>query len=406
MLTIDTANSCRICMISTCQLESIFLTQDGRSTSEIVTEISGVNIDRNDGLSKKICEECKGKALELSAFRQLCIDSDETVRYNLFLAEQSEGECIGESQNDNEFESVNEDLEMLQLDDDEDDDDEEECFIEEDVDLKIEDNPNILEIFIDADTMDKSLDDEPERNSKHPEHEKIVVIERVDSKNRIKPKYSYDTHEDLTEKMREAHFAKEQMKKHKCPYCYKCFMFPSKVNRHIAAVHRNMNEPKKVIKKNHNCHICGKAFVSQFKVKRHMVVHDTELKTGLQKNWSKNYFLCETCNRKFHTRTTFDRHTMICSMLIKSTITRSADYEYICVICSDTFKAHDDMIDHMRGNHEQTAEHHCQLCNEFVGSLQEIVKHGKYHEENATHKCCVCKKFFPNGDEIMMHLLR
>lgn len=116
-----------------------------------------------------------------------------------------------------------------------------------------------------------------------------VVIERFESKsNKSNPDILNLPSDELTQKMREAHFAKEQQKKHKCPHCDKFFMFPSKVVRHVNAVHRNLEEPKKNIRKNHLCNICGKAFVSQFKVRRHMVVHDTELKM-VRKIWIETF---------------------------------------------------------------------------------------------------------------------
>jgi hypothetical protein len=34
--------------------------------------------------------------------------------------------------------------------------------------------------------------------------------------------------DEVAQKMKAAHLAKEQLKKHKCPYCEKTFMFPSK----------------------------------------------------------------------------------------------------------------------------------------------------------------------------------
>lgn len=73
MLTLDCENSCRICLIESDKLCSIFENsnqQDNRSLSEIISEISGVQIDQNDKLSKKICNECRLKALELIAFKQ------------------------------------------------------------------------------------------------------------------------------------------------------------------------------------------------------------------------------------------------------------------------------------------------------------------------------------------------
>ncbi|XP_070495595.1 zinc finger protein 808-like isoform X2 [Chironomus tepperi] len=367
MLTLDTDNSCRICMAENTKLESIFDQHNDRQISEIIMEISGIKIEETDSLSKKICEDCRTKVIDFSAFRQLCIDTDDTVRYNILLAEQTES--LVEVDDHVIEENINQY--------------EEECFIEENIDISQDGNTEYMETLV---------NDDEESSDKITE---AIILEES----------SQDINNELTQKMREAHYAKEQLKKHKCPFCTKSFLFPSKVTRHVAAVHKNLNEPKKNIKKNHTCPICGKAFVSQFKVRRHMVVHDTELKTGLQKNWSRNYFLCETCNRKFHTQTTFDRHILICDLLLRSTLGRPENYQFICVICSELFFDHDEMADHMKNLHDQHADHTCQLCS-FTGSLQEIIKHGRYHEENVTYHCCICEKTFPNGDEIIMHLLR
>lgn len=70
MLTLDCENSCRICLIESDKLSGIFEIQDERKLNEIIMEICGVDISIEDKLSKKICKECKLKALELSAFRQ------------------------------------------------------------------------------------------------------------------------------------------------------------------------------------------------------------------------------------------------------------------------------------------------------------------------------------------------
>lgn len=139
-----------------------------------------------------------------------------------------------------------------------------------------------------------------------------------------------------------------------------------------------------------------------------MVVHDTELKTGLQKNWTRNYLKCDNCMRKFHTKTTFERHTIICEMLLSSDIKRPQNHEYKCVMCMDIFKSHDEMVDHMRSIHHQETDQQlaCMLCSNFTGIAADMIRHGRYHEENATYKCSECKKYYPNGDEIISHLLR
>lgn len=168
-------------------------------------------------------------------------------------------------------------------------------------------------------------------------------------------------------------------------------------------MHKNLEQPKKTIKKNHFCEICGKAFVSQFKVRRHFVVHDTELRTGLQKSWKRNCLSCELCQKIFHNQTTFERHKLICDLLRKSLIDRPEDYEYICSVCARIYATHDEMMGCLK-THPLQKEPACVMCPGI--DIQDIVKHCRNHDENATHKCCICEKLFPSGDEITIHLLR
>lgn len=284
---------------------------------------------------------------------------------------------------------------------------EEESYLEEDP--EINDDSEKYEIYQIEDMDDDDDETMSEIKASITQNRMMLVEEDSNDSRALNCQYQYDSTDDLTQKMRAAHYAKEQLKKHKCPYCTKSFLFPSKVNRHVLAVHKDLKQPKRSIKKNHCCHICGKAFVSKFKVRRHMVVHDTELKTGLQKNWTRNFLLCQKCMRKFHTKVTYNRHTIICEMLMKSEIPRTKNYDYSCVICLETFKKHDDMADHLKKMHNldrDDADVQCQLCKEFTGNIIDMVRHGRYHEENATYKCNECGKFFPNGDEIISHLLR
>lgn len=81
-MSIDPANSCRICMISNCSLTSIFQTHNKTPISEIINIISGIVIKNDDSLSKKICEECKLESIKLLALRKICIDSDSIMRRN------------------------------------------------------------------------------------------------------------------------------------------------------------------------------------------------------------------------------------------------------------------------------------------------------------------------------------
>lgn len=217
MLTLDTDNSCRICMTENTKLLSIFSKHNDRQVSEIVIEISGIKIEESDLLSKKICEDCKVKVIDFSAFRQLCIDTDDTVRYNILLAEQTESlvEVDDQAIEENNITEC-----------------EEECFIEEDIDICQEENSEYMEVLVhdDEESNDKITEaivlEESSQDINTKENE--IVIERVDSKSNIVSNYVFESSDELTQKMREAHYAKEQLKKHKCPFCTKSFLFPSK----------------------------------------------------------------------------------------------------------------------------------------------------------------------------------
>lgn len=234
MLTLDTDNSCRICMTENTTLLSIFSKHNDRQVSEIVTEISGIKIEDSDLLSKKICEDCRAKVIEFSAFRQLCIDTDDTVRYNILLAEQTESlvEVDDQAIEENNITEC-----------------EEECFIEEDIDISQENNSEYMEVLVhdDEESNDKITEaivlEESSLDMNSKENE--IVIERVDSKSNIIANYVFESSDDLTQKMREAHYAKEQLKKHKCPFCTKSFLFPSKgmlkISLNILKLMKNLN---------------------------------------------------------------------------------------------------------------------------------------------------------------------
>lgn len=217
MLTLDTNNSCRTCMIGGTKLISIFSKHNDRQISELVTEISGVKIDEKDSLSKKICEDCRTKVINFFAFRQLCIDTDDTVRYNILLSEQTESLELDEQVLLNNEESA-----MAEC--------EEECYIEEDV--AVHDDEEYMEVLVDDESQDKGTETVilEQTTATVGSNENTVIIERKYSKSNNKLNYTFDSSDELTQKMKEAHFAKEQMKKHKCPFCPKTFLFPSKGN--------------------------------------------------------------------------------------------------------------------------------------------------------------------------------
>lgn len=233
-MDITIENSCRCCLMSLSAhtVVGIFEEYDGRPISELIKEISGVHIESSDLLSKKVCSDCESKTLEFHAFRQLCIDSDDTVRYNLLLSDDSDF-------ND----PIISDETLKKVDDEshveeyfiEDDSVEHTNYKQENIEYEeqfAKDDGNLADhIFANIETSDEDSDFDKNIvviEKVDMEKKNSVVIERVDTRLSTANSLVFEPGEDLTEKMRLAHFAKEQQKKHKCPHCDKYFMFPSK----------------------------------------------------------------------------------------------------------------------------------------------------------------------------------
>lgn len=226
-------NTCRVCL-SSYNLTGIFQKHEGMLISEMITEISGLKVEKSDLLSKKICKECKSKTIEFYAFRAMCIDSDYTVRFN--IADENDVVIDGSETHSEETAKKSADDDLTHLD---------EYFIEDEESVthsefqeQIDQDQHTIvfddELFVHNDDDDddhhiladvESVESSSEANANA---RSMVVIERVDSKLSAANSIILEPSDELTTKMREAHFAKEQQKKHKCPHCDKYFMFPSK----------------------------------------------------------------------------------------------------------------------------------------------------------------------------------
>lgn len=363
MEILDFETSCRVCLISEVETRSIFEVHEDRPLSDIIKEWTGVKIEPDDGLTKQICENCRTKVIELTEFRQLCINSDDTLRYNILLDDNKEG-SVGEF-------IVEVEEEHLQT-------------FEEIIEETIEAEPDAVVVeFVVAEETEEYVESENENES---------GLKNDD--------------DEITAKMKEVHAEKESRKKHPCPHCDKTFQYPSKVQRHIQAVHKDPLKQKKVIIKKHPCSVCNKFFISQFKVRRHMRLHENELETGLQKRWTKGFKRCSECDLKFHAQTTFDRHKLICDLVPSSRIERTKGHKYVCVICLKNFETHETMYEHMKC-HASMKSFSCRLCDfRKTKAIRDIRKHGRNHNENVAYQCSVCNKICGNGEEIVTHLLR
>lgn len=82
--SIDVGSSCRTCLLTSQSLEPLFETLfENTPLSQIVTQLSQIEIDFNDKLSHRICELCVANAINAYKFQQMCISNDLRVRQSL-----------------------------------------------------------------------------------------------------------------------------------------------------------------------------------------------------------------------------------------------------------------------------------------------------------------------------------
>lgn len=235
---LDTDNSCRVCLTSgNGNLVSLFDPDEDPQIVEILKIVASVKIVLNDSLSQKICLECRTKAIDAYSFRLMCIDSDESVRYHIALqqTQDEEDNVIFEEEEEEqcmEFDAgyVMKDFKIdpdaIVENDGEDLDQYEELMVKSEIDQETNTQTFVELVQEVIDEEDHSIESDSANDTTG------IQIRTSDKKFIIKVDTEFivdgEPLDEITQRMREAHFAKEQQKKYKCDYCDKYFMFPSK----------------------------------------------------------------------------------------------------------------------------------------------------------------------------------
>lgn len=237
---LDTDNSCRVCLSSGNEnLVSLFDPDDDPQVFEVLKIIASVKIELNDSLSQKICFECKTKAFDAYSFRTMCLDSDESVRYHIALqqTQDEEDNVIFEEEEEEEEQCMEFEtgfvMKDFKIDPDaivdnegEDLDQYEELMVKSEIDQESNTQTfvELVQEVIDEEDHSIESDSANDNIQIRTSDEKFVI--KIDSQEEFV--VDGEPLDEITQRMREAHFAKEQQKKYKCDFCDKYFMFPSK----------------------------------------------------------------------------------------------------------------------------------------------------------------------------------
>lgn len=159
-----------------------------------------------------------------------------------------------------------------------------------------------------------------------------------------------------------------------CKMCLKIFSMPSKLARHIKAVHSE---------KKFSCETCGKGFADKGNFARHRRTHTGEM------------FQCPICSREFKSF----------SALYECKKRHSGDKKFVCSICSKRFYRNSDLNHHLHW-HKGEKPHQCRYCGKrFLYENYCRVHEKASHEGNYAKHCSVCGKGFYMQSYLDKHML-
>lgn len=367
----DIATSCRACLLTSSNLESLFETFfEDSPLSKILNQINPNldQIDRDDKLSHQICDGCRTNAINAYKFQQMCFNNDKRIRTLI------EGEMKFETDTTIKTEEtgseINQhDLSLLEK-------------IESSLDINLQSN-NSNDVML---TELKPIDE-------------VFESETPDMSNEDSDSMSSSASED-----------ESKSEKYSCDSCNKQFSSCRKLESHMKNTHQKSksmgsednesSDDDDDTMKTFTCDSCPKKFKKPSLLARHIKTHDP----------NKRPHECPKCQKRFPSQVALVRHDILHSELVeRSKIPRHEPQDFSCVICGRSFKSHESLSSHLKSHKSKSSDEEefaCKLCLDVFPTISDISRHSKNHIENSTHQCAICNKLFVVGDELIDHFLR
>lgn len=219
-----------------------------------VTQIVPITINKNDGYSQNICNDCKKQVEEFYNFRQMCISSDEFLKSNRRPISRN---------NEHDYSTLIDEYDM----------DLSEYLIEG---SEIKDETPAEELMI-----------------------KTEVIETITPPVPVLDETQLNFNGPLSKNLKRKSYA--------CPICNKLWITPSKLKRHMSS-HRNI-EKSAAASSSHQyyCTICNSIQDSSLKLSQHMAIHACPTEnTGIG-----DKFICKVCGLEFLSMLKLQNHMKV-----------------------------------------------------------------------------------------------
>lgn len=364
---IDIETSCRTCLLTSSNLESLFETFfENSPLSKILNQVNpNLNeIQRDDKLSHQICEECRTNAINAYKFQKMCAVNDKRIR--TLISSQMKFDINAPIKTEEPgSETFQSEMNLL-------------AKIESTLEGSLQSN-NSTDVML---TELKPIDEEFESESNEMSNE--------DS----------DSMSSSSEKSED----------YGCDTCNKRFSSSRKLESHMKNSHQKSkslgsednesSDDDDDTLKTFTCDSCPKKFKKPSLLARHIKTHDP----------NKRPHECSKCQKRFPSQVALVRHDILHSELVeRSIIPRNEPQDFSCVICGRSFKSHESLTSHLKSHKNKSAhdiEYACKLCMDVFPTFSDITRHSKNHIENSTHQCAICNKLFVVGDELIDHFLR
>jgi len=220
-----------------------------------VTQIVPITINKNDGYSQNICNDCKKQVEEFYNFRQMCISSDEFLKSNRRPISRN---------NEHDYSTLIDEYDM-----------------------------DLSEYLIEGST----LKDEPTAEE--------LILETEVIENRSPPTPVLD---ETQLNFNGPSSKKVKRKSYACPICNKLWITPSKLKRHMSS-HKNIEKSAAATSsQQYHCTICHCVQDSSLKLAQHMTTHTSPMESS---SVQSDKLTCRVCGFEFSSMSKLQNHMKI-----------------------------------------------------------------------------------------------
>ncbi|XP_030761762.1 zinc finger protein OZF-like [Sitophilus oryzae] len=344
---------CRICLTTDTTKEYVNIHEEiipNLTVLQCIINCSSIKDTENELFPEEVCEDCLAKLKLFNEFRQLILQSHETLQLSLSTKTETT-----EMDDEDSFEQSHESLQL---------------------------SPSTKNEKTDSDDDDTQSQYDHDYALLDEEENITVVIKGDQSETTEEPRTVFECEECKKVFNRHDHL-KVHMTSHTGEKKYACDICPKKFARsYVLMYHRRTHTNERP----YQCDICLKTFNAPSNFSRHKILHTNNKR-----------FKCSACDEGFYQLESLNVH-------IRKAHT--GERPYLCDVCSRTFQSQNSLYIHQIDIHGKKDP--CPLCGGMY-SARIMKKHIRRHQEQKQgikkFSCDECGKNFTSAAGKKKHLL-